>query len=183
MSIDELFKSIPDFRRGQGQRYELSSALWMIFLGIASGYSGYREIATFSLANSSYFISYFGLKHGVPSHVTFWQILTHLNKDEVIAKFNEWAKSQDLKAYDWLSGDGKSLKSTVTNSQNSQQNFSAVVSLFCQKSGLSYLIADYQNKKIAEAEVLRSLLPSLKDKGIVLTLDAIHTQKNAKNDC
>ncbi|MCY7351055.1 MAG: transposase family protein [Cytophagaceae bacterium] len=45
MSLDELFKSIPDFRRDQGQRYELDTVLWMIFLGVASGYQGYWAIA------------------------------------------------------------------------------------------------------------------------------------------
>ena len=33
MNIETFFTSIPDFRRGQGLRFELSPLLWMIFLG------------------------------------------------------------------------------------------------------------------------------------------------------
>ncbi|MCY7351054.1 MAG: hypothetical protein LH606_10355 [Cytophagaceae bacterium] len=117
------------------------------------------------------------MKHGIPSHVTFWQILTHSDKPQVIAHFNQWASTQNLLPYDWLSGDGKSLRSTLSHCQDSAQNFSTVVSLFCQKTGLVHLLADYRNKKHGQGEILRSLLPFLKDKGVIITLDALHIQK------
>lgn len=177
MNIEAFFVSIPDFRRGQGLRFELSPLLWMIFLGIASGYKGYRPIAKFAQANNDFFVEFFKLKYLVPSHVTFRKILTGLDKSEVIKKFNEWSQNQDIQAYDWMSGDGKSLRSTVDNAHNISQDFTSVVSLYCQKTGLSFQIADYKNKKISEGQVLRDLLPSLKDKGVILTLDALHTQK------
>lgn len=177
MNLDSFFNSIDDFRRSQGQRYELPPLLWMIFLAIASGYNGYRPIATFAKANNDFFVSFFKLKRRVPSHVTFRKILTSLNSKDIIEKFNEWSKNQDLQPGDWLSGDGKSLKSTVVNSKDSQQDFASVVSLYCQKTGLSFQIQDYKNKKISEGQVLRDLLPSLKDKGVIISLDALHTQK------
>lgn len=177
MHLETFFSSITDFRRGQGLRFELSPLLWIIFLGIASGYKGYRPIAKFAQANNDFFVDFFGLKYSVPSHVTFRKILTNLDKSDVIKKFNEWSQSQDIQPYDWLSGDGKSLKSTVANAHNIEQDFTSIVSLYCQKTGLSFQIADYKNKKISEAQVLRDLLTSLKDKGVILTLDALHTQK------
>lgn len=57
------------------------------------------------------------------------------------------------------------------------QDFCSIVSLYVQKTGLTYCIADFRNKKISEAEIVRSLLHSLQDKGVILTLDALHTQK------
>lgn len=177
MDLESFFVSIPDFRRGQGLRFELSSLLWIIFLGIASGHKGYRPIAKFASANNDFFMAFFGLKYAVPSHVTFRKILTNLDKAEVIKKFNEWSQNQDIQPYDWISGDGKSLRSTVDNVHNKRQDFVSVVSLYCQKTGLSFQIADYKNKKVSEAQILRDLLPSLKDKGVILTLDALHTQK------
>jgi predicted transposase YbfD/YdcC len=182
MNLDSFFNSIDDFRRSQGQRFELSSLLWIIFLGIASGYKGYRPIAKFAKANNDFFVDFFKLKHPVPSHVTFRAVLTGLDKKEVIKKFNEWSEKQDLQPGDWISGDGKSLKSTVVHSQQVQQDFSSVVSLYCQRTGLSFQIKDYQNKKISEGQVLRDLLPSLKDKGVIITLDALHTQKKTLSE-
>jgi hypothetical protein len=67
MSLNELFKSLPDPRRGQGQRYPIQDLLWMIFLGISSGYTGYRPLGKFVKANTTYFTEAFALKHGVPS--------------------------------------------------------------------------------------------------------------------
>ena len=177
MNLDEVFGSIKDPRRGQGLRISLPPMLWMSFLGICCGYTGYREIATFAESNAQFFTEAFGLKHGVPSHVTFWQVLTSLKKTEVEAKFNEWLQQQDLSVYDWLSGDGKSLKSTLRHGTDENQDFCAVVSFYVQKTGLTYLIADYRNKKIGEAEIVRDLLSSLKDKGLILTLDALHCSK------
>ena len=76
-----------------------------------------------------------------------------------------------------MSGDGKSLKSTLSHGTDENQDFCAVVSFYVQKTGLTYLIADYRNKKIGEAEIVRDLLSSLKDKGLILTLDALHCSK------
>jgi DDE_Tnp_1-associated len=177
MSLSELFKSFPDFRRGQGQRYPLEDVLWMIFLGVCSGYSGYRPVGKFAKANTAFFTESLALKHGIPSHVTFREILMHLDKQAVKERFAEWCASQDLSEYDWVSGDGKSLKSTLSDYDAKTQDFCAIVSIYVQKTGLCYLIEDFRNKKIGEAEILRILLPSLQDKGVILTLDALHTQK------
>ena len=87
MTLNELFKSLPDARRGQGQRYALPDVLWMIFLGISCGYVGYRALSKFAKANQAYFTEIFSLKHGVPSHVTIRQILTNLDKEVVKAQF------------------------------------------------------------------------------------------------
>ena len=177
MSLSELFKSFPDFRRGQGQRYPLEDVLWMIFLGVSSGYAGYRPLGNFTKANVDFFTEVFGLKHGVPSYVTFREILTNLDKVAVKKSFAGWCSNQDLSPYDWVSGDGKSLKSTLSNYDSDTQDFCAMVSIYVQKTGLCYIIEDFRNKKMGEAEILRNLLPSLKDKGVILTLDALHTQK------
>ena len=177
MTLNEFFISLPDARRSQGQRYALADVLWMIFLGISCGYVGYRALSKFAKANEKYFTEIFSLKHGVPSHVTIRQILTDLDKEIVKQKFNQWCNQQDLLPLDWVSGDGKSLKSTLNNYTESAQDFCAIVSFYVQKTGLTYLITDFRNKKTGEAEIVRNLLPSLKDKGVIITLDALHAQK------
>ena len=177
MEINDFFKSLSDQRRGQGQRYPFESMLWIIFLGISCGYIGYRSIHKFAKANEAYFTELFGLKHGVPSHVTLRQLLLALDKDLVKQRFNEWCSHQELSSLDWVSADGKSLKSTLSDYTESYQDFCSIVSIYVQKTGLTHSIADFRNKKISEAEIVRSLLPSLQDKGVILTLDALHTQK------
>lgn len=52
-----------------------------------------------------------------------------------------------------------------------------MVSLYCQRTGLTAAVQDYTDKKSGELLVLRDLLPLLQDRGVVLTLDALHGPK------
>ena len=78
-----------------------------------------------------------------------------------------------------FSGDGKALGSTVKNAQAKNQEFEAIVSIFCQKSGLVYSLERYENNKESEINVIRFLIKELKGMGVTLYLDALHTQKNS----
>jgi len=81
---------------------------------------------------------------------------------------------------DWLSGDGKALCSTVSDSHGENQNFQAVVSLFAHQSGLVKAVGQYENKSKESGEqgILRGLLCQLDKMGATLCLDALHCQKN-----
>ncbi|GAA4015395.1 hypothetical protein GCM10022408_30860 [Hymenobacter fastidiosus] len=52
-----------------------------------------------------------------------------------------------------------------------------MVSLYCQRTGLTLALQDYTDKKTGEMSVLRDLLAGLQDRGVVFTLDALHAQK------
>jgi len=67
-----------------------------------------------------------------------------------------------------VSGDGKALGSTVENAKNGKQTFTAIVSLFCQKSGLVHSLKQYQNAKKSEINIVRFLIKELNAKGLTL---------------
>lgn len=177
MELNELFLSIEDGRRKRGQRYPLHSFLWMLFLSICSGHNTSRTISKFMKAHSAFFIEEFNLKHGLPSHVTVNHILNVTDKEGIKNAFNQWFSSRDLSRYDWISGDGQSLCSTVVSAQGPAQDLISVVSWFAQKTGTVFLMEDYRSKKGDEGEVIRQMLSILKDKGLIITLDALHAQK------
>lgn len=178
MELNSFFSSLQDPRRKQGQRYPLEAMLWMIFISLASGYHGYRKIAKFCQSNSVFFAEYFGLRHGVPSHVSFRSLLMSLDKVGVGLQFNALiGASVALKPDDWVCGDGQALRSTVIAASTSSQDFCSVVSLYCQSSGLTCAMQDYKQKKDHEGEVLRDLLDNIRAQGVNLTLDALHCQK------
>lgn len=96
----------------------------------------------------------------------------------MIEAFNKWTSNYvPLKKGEAVSGDGKALVSTVTNAHSEHQNFQAIVSLFCQQSGLVYAVEEYKNKKASEANVVRFLLDKLEGMGLNIFLDALHCQK------
>lgn len=99
-----------------------------------------------------------------------------LDKRALASAFESTFGAQ-VDAGDWVAGDGQALRSTVTNAVTSAQSFSSVVSLYCQRTGLTLAVRDYQSSKSHEGFVLRELLDHLRDRGVIVTLDALHCQK------
>lgn len=176
MELAEFFTHVRDPRRAQGQRFPLPALLWMTFLAIATGSQGPRKMAQFCRSNAEFFTVYFGLRHGVPSYGPLRELLQALDKDALAQAFGRWFSPQ-AQAGDWVAGDGQSLRSTVQGAHTAGQSFASVVSLYCQRTGLTLALQDYTDKKTGELSVVRELLASLQNRGVVLTLDALHAQK------
>lgn len=179
MSLYESFSLVEDPRRAKGRRTTMEQIFCMLTISYLCGYMGYRPAAKFAKAQEAVLVRELGLKHGVPSHVTFRDVLKRVKEEQVIAAFNQWAKGYvEIQAGDWLSGDGKALRSTAGNAHSAQQDFQAIVSVFCHKSGLVLRLEQYRNAKKSEQEVVRSLITELQGGGLILRMDALHTQKN-----
>lgn len=176
MELAAFFAQVADPRRAHGQRFPLPALLWMTFLAIATGQRGPRKMAQFCRSNADFFISYFALRHGVPSYGAFRDLLQGLDKQALAQAFGDGFCPQ-AQAGDWVAGDGQSLRSTVREAQGAGQSFASLVSLYCQRTGLTLAVQDYTDKKTGELSVLRDLLPALQNRGVVLTLDALHAQK------
>jgi len=179
-----LKEGVKDPRRGQGQRYTLSQLFTMIILSNMCGYLGGRPAAKFSKNHASTLRDLLSLKYGTPSHVVFSDIMNRVDENELINAFNKWTSDYvPLQTGDDVSGDGKALRSPIKDGKGSGQKFQAVVSIFCQQSGLVYALKQYQNSKESEINVVQFLVQKLKDMEITLFLDALHAQKNCRNDC
>ena len=176
MELSSFFNNVTDPRRAEGQRISLSAFLWMSFLAIASGATGYRAMSRFARSNTAFFQQHFDLHHPMPSHVSFRSLLQKLDKQALYDALNQ-AFSSHVQPGDWVAADGQSLCSTVRQAQTADQQFVSVVSLYCQRTGLAAAIQDYTDKKSGEMQVLRELLPLLQQRGVIFTLDALHGQK------
>jgi hypothetical protein len=178
MKLTDTFEGLTDHRRSQGLRVTQGQVLTMTIVAYVCGYFSYRKIETFAKAYSELFTASLGLKHPVPSFMTFRDIIQHTDQEELVKAFNTWAADfVSIDPNDWISGDGKSLCSTVSNSDNASQDFQSVVSLFVQKTGMVALLDTYRNKKESEIEIVIGLLNSLKDRNLHFILDALHIQK------
>ena len=181
MTLIEALTEIEDPRRRQGLRTNLEQIFYMTVIGYLCGHTGYRELKKFCDSEADTFIEELSLRHGIPSHVTFWQVLTNVKDEEMIKAFNKWSENYvPLEKESFVSGDGKALGSTVINANGKHQDFQAIVSMFSQKTGLVRSLEDYRNKtkNLGEGKVARFLISKLNGMGIIFTLDALHTQKN-----
>jgi hypothetical protein len=179
MTLEESFLGIPDIRRAEGLRTNLSQILCMVTLSAMAGYTGYRPVADFCKANEESLVSELSLKHGIPSHVTFRHVLMNLDSSLLIEAFHNWTSSFKPEAGEVLSGDGKALCSTVSDAHGSSQDYQAVVSLFSHEKGIVHKLGDYKNAEKGKGEcgLVQALVAELKGAGVLISLDALHTKK------
>jgi hypothetical protein len=183
MNLIEELNQIQDFRRKQGQRFSLTSMILIIIMGVMSGRYGYREINSFAKANEKDLRKNLKIRHKkMPSHVTIREIIMHIDFDALNHAFYRWASSYvKIRKNEWISIDGKSIKSTLEDYNTSYQNFVSLVSVFTQKRGQVLKTSAFENKKKSEISVVQQLIELLDLKGVIITLDALHCKKNSKS--
>ena len=95
--------------------------------------------------------------------------------NQVIRCFNEWM-SQYLTG-ERIAIDGNSIKSTVTSSQETEQNFVSLVSFFSQHRQLILKVGVLESHQTSEISVVPELLNQFEITQTVFTWDAWHCQK------
>lgn len=149
-SIIQKFKLVKDFRQSQGKRHELWVVLTMIILALIEGYVSYKEIANFIKEEEYKLIKLLGIpRKNSPSYSTIRRVLIGLSSREIELVFQSIAekfsgKKKDEK--DWIAIDGKSLRNTLTNQENEQQNRFVMVSYFSQATKLVIKSESYESK-------------------------------------
>lgn len=183
MGVDRLIeqlKTIPDWRRGRTVQYPLWLMLLMTLLGVMSGYSSLRGLEDFMKRHQSEVAEVLGFsKAKLPSYSTLRKMAMHVDANQVAEIFLLWAKqSYPVQAGAVVSMDGKALASTVRDSCGHQQDFVTVVSACVQQHAGVMGQVSFHNGEGSEIASVRDLLHHLDVKGVWVTLDALHTQKN-----
>ncbi|MEP0914889.1 ISAs1 family transposase [Leptolyngbya sp. GB1-A1] len=181
MTLIEALPTIPDHRRGAGQRYPLWIFLLLVILGTMSGYRGFRGLSRFMQRHQGYLAERLGLRRAnLPSYSTIRRLLLEIDFNAVAQAFNYWAKQAGLVSVgDNCAIDGKSLKNTVTDPFAAQQNFVNVVSMFQLKQGVVVGQKVFENGEQSEIQAVYELLQQLQLTGVSVSLDALHAQKNS----
>ena len=178
-SLVDYLKQIPDPRDSHGRRHELWLVLLIIIMGIMSGYWGYRPLGRFVERHRRELISRLKIpKARVPSYSVIRRVMIALDYKELEKVFNQWSQQYSLiPESEWVALDGKSLKNTVSNYDNDQQNFINCVSAFSHQRKLVLGVKMMENKRESEINVVKELIELLNLTGVVFTFDALHCQK------
>lgn len=176
-SLIEKLKKVKDFRSGRGKRHQLHQVLIILILGIMLGNVTYKQLDFFAKANAKSLTKGLKLaKTKLPSYGTIRRIIRGVDWKEIQEVFREWV--EEIYPYkeeqDWLAIDGKSLRSTLKNSQDEAQNFVTIVSLYSQKTGLVLDVEKFETKKSSEIAVAQEMVRKYPDSKKVFTLDALH---------
>lgn len=186
MSLIEHLQRIPEFRAARGQRHELWLVLLLIILGAMMGYWGYRPLAEFVAIYGQEVSQKLELAPGtkLPSYSTFRRVMQQLDYQVLATVFTEWAQVQHkLDIGEWFACDGKSIKGSVSDYTQAEQNFVSLVSLFSHQRGVVQAVMPMEQKRMSEQDVVRVLLDAVGFCGIGVTLDALHCQKNTAPAC
>jgi hypothetical protein len=178
--LQDYLSEIKDNRRPQGRRFSLVSMLEMLVLAGMSGRFGVNAVSRFIKNNKEFFLERYHFVHGIPSQTMIHNFLKGLDFEELNGALKSWmmgVMESQGKSDQWISIDGKAIRSTVSDPNTSQQNYINLVSAFNNNMGLVIGATRHENKKSNEGASVRELIEKLELKGVSFTLDAIHCQK------
>lgn len=155
--------------------------LLMTLVGVMSGYSSLRSLADFMKRHEQEVADYFGLdKAKLPRYPTIREMVRSVDGTAVAWVFQTWVQAAaPTAAGAAVALDGKALGSTMQDCQSSEQDFVMVVSACVQSWAGVIGVNSFDNGKSSEIGAVRSLLEQLDLKGVWVTLDALHCQKNS----
>jgi len=172
---------ITDVRRAEGTRHDLTTIIIITIMAIMSQIYSLRGIETFAKRHKADLVKFLNIrKDRVQSYPTLRRVLLTLDFNDMAEIFKQWIVENNLLDYkDWISLDGKSIKSTLSDYHSPDQNFVSIVSAFAHNSGIVLLSRSYQNKKTSEIPVVEGLIKALGLQELTFTLDALHSKKNS----
>jgi hypothetical protein len=180
-TLIEKLDKLTDRRRSQGKRHKVSTVVIITILAIISQIYTLRGIETFIKRHRTKLIELLNIgKNGLPSFYVLRTVLQQIDFNELSAIIKEWLIEQNMLSPDeWISIDGKCIKSTVSDYNSSNQDFVSIVTAFSHKSGVAILSAKFQSKKISEIDIADALIKEINLASRTFTLDALHCKKNS----
>jgi predicted transposase YbfD/YdcC len=173
-----IFTEMSDWRKARGLRYSLSSLLALLVFGLLCGKKGARETARWCKGLPEQQRQRVGLRAGRwPSAATLCRVLWQVVVTEMEAEIANWAEEvhRQLVAAGVSRGiaiDGKSIRRAASLGAQQVHLLSAV----CHQ--LRFVLAQVAvDDKSNEIKAIGPLLERLLLKGLVVTVDALLTQK------
>ncbi len=176
-----LLADVPDPRRAEGKRYKLPYVLLFSILALVTGGNSYRSIVTFIEVHRDRLNAAFGLNwRRAPSHTAVRAILQGLNTTAVETAFRHHAAllqaARAAPGQGSIALDGKTLRGSFDAFHD--RAAAQVLTAFATDTALVLAHVDVAEKsnEIPAAQALLAEL-GIAD-GALVTLDAIHCQKN-----
>jgi len=180
-SLITKLDQLTDRRRAEGKRHNLSLIIILTIMALMSQCYSLRGIESFIKRHRTDLIQKLNIKKDrLPSYPTIRRVLKNVDFNELADIFKHWVMENNIiSTDDWVSIDGKSIKSTLSNYYSSDQNFVSIVTAFTHSKGLVLMSESFQNKKTSEIPIVENLIIALGLENITFTLDALHSKKNS----
>jgi len=179
-SLLEILGSIPDHRRAEGKRFNLSTVLLYAMLAMVAGANSYRQMHEFIRAHLQHLNEAFGLDLPYsPSYTGLRLILRGVDPEALEAAFRRHAASLPappaVEGLTAIAVDGKTLRGSFDafNDRKAAHMMSAL--RHADQIVLAHVMVAEKSNEIPAAP---ELIEALGLTGCLFTLDAAHCQKN-----
>jgi len=176
----EFLSEVEDFRRKQGQQYDIGHVLYFSILAVLSGSYSYRKIHQFLKRHFKRFKNKYGLNwKKCPGYTTIRNLIIGINTNSLELVFRRHAKelSKDvLESEDelHLSFDGKVIRGSFDHFKD--EKAIQVLSVFCSSNNI-ILAHENVSRKTNEIPVAQKLITGLGFELALYTCDALNCQE------
>jgi len=175
--LPEFLAAVPDHRRAQGRRHSLACVLGLACAAVAAGAKSLVAIAEWAAAAPEAALDCLQVRRDpcggarvVPSETTIRRALSGAGAGALDAQLAAWLSSGDVPAA--VAAGGKTLRGAI-------QPDGRAVHLLAAMTGAGAVIAQREvGHKTNEITQVRPLLDGLDLRGTVITLDALHAQRD-----
>ena len=180
MTLLEALQGVPDYRKARGKRHPLWIILVTIVMGNLAGCWGNRPLATFASHYGEQIAALLEVEQSkMPSYSTFRRAHLYLDFEAFSDAFSHWMKQYHSVDEEVYAVDGKRIGQPIVG-DDGKRRFVGLVSVFAQRQGITVELAGLSESENSEIKVAQYLFEKLKLDGAIVTLDAAHTQKNAR---
>lgn len=172
-TISKAFGELTDPRINRNLRHPLINIITISICAIICGCDDFCSIEEYGNSKAEWFKGFLDLKHGVPSHDTFSDVLNRLKPKEFSQAFTQWVSQLGNLKDDIVSIDGKCMRRTLDKASGASAIH--LVSAWSAKNNLCFgqVKVDEKSNEITAIPLLLDLLDI---KGATVTMDAMGCQ-------
>lgn len=172
------FDALEDPRIDRKKLYPLTEILFVVICASICGAQSWRDFVTFGEEKLDYLRRFLPFENGIPSKNTYARVFSILNPDEFKKCFISWVQSFQQALGNLIAIDGKTLRKSFDKAN--QQSAIHMVSAFASASKL-ILGQQKVDDKSNEITAIPKLLELLSLEGMIVSIDAMGTQKEIAN--
>lgn len=176
----DYFAELADPRIEDRCDHKLIDILFIAICAVICGADTFTDFEEFGLAKQAWLRQFLELPHGIPSHDTFGRVLARLNPTAFQQCFLNWVRAvATLTDQEVVPIDGKTLRRSHDKTKGRQAI--ELVSAWTRRNRLmlgQIKVAEDSN----EITAVPLLLQLLELKGCIVTLDALHCQKDTARE-
>lgn len=178
----DKFRELPDYRKCKQLKFNVGEIMFMSLLATLSGANGYMDMELWIKSKKRELQKFLGHTFIAPADNTIRNVFLNIDTQKLDAMFEEWTHSttdNKTSMIKVVASDGKTMRGSKNKIKNEKARH--IVSLFLTEEKLT-LAQTQVDDKSNEIPALLRLLDSLQLENCVITVDALHTQKNSQED-